>query len=291
MIEQPVRRTGWSAATPAQDPRHLVLLHGLASTPKEFGLLVHPLRRLGVTVHTPEIRGYSHASLSHPARWQDWVDAAVESINSAVGSQPFMLGGLCTGAIVSLAVASRALNPALRGLALMSPIVAYDGWGLPWWYRLRSLAYILGIEERFSMVERFPYGLKNERLRQWVRQQMQDGQATLAGTPRVSLQLVRESERVSRHVPAWMAGLNVPTIVLHAREDEICSLASVRAAVAHAPKERVQLAVLENSYHMISADNDRLEVAERLASHTTACLSTNAAPHRASANDALAVAA
>lgn len=250
-----------------------MLLHGLASTPKEFGLLLHPLRREGIAVHTPEIRGYSHGSLARPARWQDWVDAAGEAIDACVGAgTPFVLGGLCTGAILALAVAARRPMPSLCGLALLSPIVAYDGWALPWWYRLRVLAYRLGLQDHFSMAERPPYGLKNERLRQWVRQQMADGQSTLVGPPRVRLQVVRESERMSRETRAWLQQLKVPTIVLHAREDEICSFASVQAAVAAAPRDLLQLTALENSYHMITADNDRQQVAHALAAHTHACI-------------------
>lgn len=236
-------------------------------------MLVHPLRRLGVTLHTPEIQGYSNASLASPARWQDWADAAAQAVAAAVGpSQPYVLGGLCTGAILALAVAARDQCPSMRGLALLSPIVAYDGWGLPWWYRARWIAYVLGIENRFSMAERPPYGLKNERLRMFVRQQLQDGLATVAGTARISLQVVRESERISRQAPAWIARLQEPTLVLHAREDEICRLASVQAVAARAPQGMLQMAVLENSYHMISADYDRHEVAERLAAHTAGCL-------------------
>lgn len=260
-------------------PRHLVLLHGLSSTPREFGLLVHPLRRLGITLHAPEIRGYSDASLAPGARWQDWLEAASHAVHGCVGpSQPFILGGLCTGAILALALTARHRFSSLRGLALLSPIFAYNGWGLPWWYRARRLAYVLGIEGRFAMAERPPYGLKDERMRVRVRQLLQQGQATVAGTPRISLSAVRESERMSREAPAWIARLQLRTLVLHAREDEICRLDSVRQAVADAPQGLLQLAVLGNSYHMIAADNDRLEVAQRLAAHVGACLADQVAP-------------
>ena len=53
--------------------------------------------------------------------------------------------------------------------------------------------------------------------------------------------------------------------VQHAREDEICRLASVRDAVARVPTGLLSLHVLENSYHMITADNDRHLVADRLS--------------------------
>ena len=262
-------------ASATSRPAHVILLHGLASSPKEFGLLVRPLQQQGIVLHTPEIPGYSQASLSPTARWQDWLDeacAVVEHI--ATGHGPVVLGGLCTGAVLALGIAARAAAKPVRGLVLLSPLLTYDGWGLPWWYRLRVIAYLLGQEGHFFMKERPPYGLKNERLRQWVRQQMEGGGATLAGPPRVSLQVVRESERISRNAKVWLENLHVPTLAVHAREDEICSLASVQAAVSRAPAELLQLAVLENSYHMITADNDRQQVAHLLARHARACLHT-----------------
>lgn len=261
----------------------MVLFHGLASTPKEFGLLAFPLRRLGVTLHTPTLPGYTHGVLAEPARWQDWVDAASHAVDAiAQRHGPVLLGGLCTGAVLALAVAARQATPAsVDGLALLSPLLAYDGWGLPWWYALRRLAYLLRIEHRFSMQERPPYGLKNERLRQWVRQQMAAGDVTLSGPSRVSLQVVRESERLSAQAPQWLASLRVPTLVMHARDDEICSLASVAAAVARAPAAMLRMIVLEDSHHMISADNDRQQVARELAHHAwarSACQANTAAP-------------
>lgn len=252
----------------------VVLLHGLASTPKEFGLLVHPLRRRGVVLHAPQVHGYSHASLARPARWQDWVEAAGQAVRECTeGLDFYVLGGLCTGALLALALAARKADGALPGLALLSPTFAYDGWGLPWWYRFRTLAYALGLEERFAMRERPPYGLKNERLRQWVRHQIErDSDAeTVVGPTSVSLQVVRESERMSAHAREWLARVKAPLLVLHARDDEICRLAQVESALADARPPQARLAVMENSYHMIAADNDRELVAEQLAEHAWAC--------------------
>ena len=90
-------------------PSRLVLFHGLASSPKEFGLLTHPLRRHGVRLQAPEVPGYSSGMLSDKARWQAWVDEAAHSLDelNAQSCEPFVLGGLCTGAMLALAVAAR----------------------------------------------------------------------------------------------------------------------------------------------------------------------------------------
>ena len=244
------------------------MFHGLASSPKEFGTLVHPLRRMGLVLETPIIPGYSHGTTDAGFRWQDWVDVAAQIVEDAAVSSPdpFVLGGLCTGAMLAVAVAARLKHPRLRGLALLSPLVAYNGWGLPKWYGLRRVAYALGITRYFSMSEREPYGLKNERMRQFVRQQMASDAATVVGPASVALTAVRESERLSRQALKSLAAERRPMLVLHAQEDEICDVASVLNVFK--PDEArlaVQLHVLQNSYHMITADNDRQQVAQSLA--------------------------
>ncbi len=205
--------------------------------------------------------------LSDKARWQAWVDEAAHSLDelNAQSCEPFVLGGLCTGAMLALAVAARRPMPGLRGFALLSPLFAYDGWALPWWYALRPIAYATGIARLFSMREREPYGLRNERMRALIRQQLADGSTSLVGPGSVPLPVVRESERLSAHVRTLLPGLTHPVQVQHARDDEICRLASVRSSVARVPKGLLSLHVLENSYHMITADNDRHRVADRLS--------------------------
>ena len=248
-------------------PTRVVLLHGLASTPREFGFLVHPLRRHGVTLHAPELPGYSAGRLAAVPRWRDWVDAACDHLAEldATAPGPFVLGGLCTGAMLALAAAARRPLPGLRGFVLLSPLFSYDGWGLPWWYALRPIAYATGIARFFQMAEREPYGLKNQRMRQLIRQQLAAGTTSEVGPASIGLPVVRESERLSRHVRTLLPQLALPVQAQHAREDEICRLASARAALAAVPPGLLSLHVLEDSYHMITADNDRHLVADRLS--------------------------
>jgi carboxylesterase len=245
----------------------LVLFHGLASSPKEFGFLTHPLRRHGVRLVAPELPGYIAGTLTPGVTWRDWVEAAGRWLAAfeQESPEPYVLGGLCTGAMLALATAMGRARPALRGIALLSPLFAYDGWALPWWYALRPVAYATGLTHLFSMREREPFGLRNERMRALIRQQIEAGETSLAGPASVPLRVVRESERLSAHVRALLPELAHPVQVQHARDDEICRLASVRRALAPVPTGLLSLHVLENSYHMITADNDRHLVADRLS--------------------------
>jgi carboxylesterase len=248
-------------------PGRLVLFHGLASSPREFGFLTHPLRRHGVRLVAPEVPGYGAGVAGAGARWQGWVAAAARCLDrlEAESSEPFVLGGLCTGAMLALAVAAGRPRPALRGLALLSPLFSYDGWALPWWYALRPVAYATGLTRFFAMREREPYGLRNERMRALIRRQLAAGETSLAGPAAVPLRVVRESERLSAHVRTLLPELAHPVQVQHARDDEICRLASVRQALRRVPTGLLSLHVLDNSYHMITADNDRHLVADRLS--------------------------
>ncbi len=248
-------------------PSRLVLFHGLASSAKEFGFLTHPLRRQGVRLHAPQVQGYGIDTLADRAPWRTWVRAANQCLDEfeAEFAEPFVLGGLCTGAMLALAAAAERPRPRLRGFVLLSPLFAYDGWALPWWYALRRVAYATGLARHFTMRERAPYGLRNERMRALVRQQIITGETSVVGPGQVPLGVVRESERLSAHVRSLLPNLSHPVQVQHARDDEICRLSSVRRSLKDIPTRLLSLHVLENSYHMITADNDRHLVADRLS--------------------------
>lgn len=244
----------------------LVLFHGLASTPQEFGLLQRPLKQSGISMHCPEVAGYSHGQMSPSPDWRAWVDSASETVCERLegATGPVYLGGLCTGAMLALAVAQR-FERKLSGLTLLSPLVSYDGWGLPWWYRLRPIAYTFGWTRFFQMRERAPFGLKNERMRKWVRVQLEADGISAVGAARVPLTAVRESERLSEHAVGLARQLALPTLVVHAREDEICSVNSVLKAFDPVLAPHNRLHIVEDSYHMITADNDRQKVADLVA--------------------------
>ena len=243
------------------------MLHGLASSPSEFGLIRHPLRRSGISLETPELDGYSHGRMTgETACWRRWLHDATSQVEalSRTRQEPLWIGGLCSGALIAAGVAIK--RPDLvRGLVMLSPLVAYDGWGLPLWYRFRHLAYWLGVTARFEMKERFPYGVKCERMRAWVVTQFSNSGLTHVGPPVVNLTLVRETERLSRFVRGHLHQLTRPTCIVHALEDEICRWSSVQSFARRIVGTQAQVSCVEDSYHMITLDKDRATVAQRMA--------------------------
>ena len=67
-----------------------------------------------------------------------------------------------------------------------------------------------------------------------------------------------------RHVVKQLPRLHVATTVMSSTEDEICSIGIVRDAFNTLPGDANRLVVLEDSYHMITMDNDRQRVTAEL---------------------------
>jgi carboxylesterase len=241
------------------------LAHGLLSTPREFGLISGRLKTLGVDHQAFEVSGYTLARNGPPRPWQQWVTAASDRIAAAhCANRPLVLGGLCTGGLIAAAVALES-RVQVDGLVLMAPSLAYDGWGLPPWTRLRHLAYGLGLDRFIRVAEREPYGIKNPAVRAWIAREMRERAVSAAGPAALPLWALRESERMTRYVLRQARELRCPVLVIHALEDEITTLAPVKTFFDALEVPDKRLVVLENSYHVITLDNDRVRVVEEVA--------------------------
>lgn len=242
----------------------LVLFHGLLSSPQEFGLMAHAMRSHGIVHHAVTIPSYTLANDITSPDWKTWLRGAHQAIEDACpGDGPIMLGGLCMGGILAAATALTSKRK-IVGVVLMSPTFEYDGWGMSPLRHLRHMAYWTGIDRFFSVNEREPFGVKNEKIRRWIKEQMQDRAISAVGPARMPLRALREADRMLRHVRAQLADLQCPLLMIHAREDEITTLGSVQRVFDTLPVTDKQLCVLENSYHMITIDNDRRLVTQLL---------------------------
>jgi carboxylesterase len=251
----------------------LVLLHGLHSSAREFGLISLPLRNRGVELIMPMVPGYSDgARVGARASWQEWVDAAATAIAQLVPAQrPVVVGGLCVGGLIAATLALQA-RLAVAGLVLMSPTFEFDGWAQSRWRHLRGLGYALGLDRWIRLREREPYGVKDERIRAWVRREMHERRSSAAGPSTLPLWAIREVDRLKNHVRAGLGRLRARTLVLHARDDEVCTLSSVQRWMRDMQACDSELVVLNDSYHMITIDRERQFVGAQLQAFTRACV-------------------
>jgi carboxylesterase len=235
----------------------VLLIHGLTGNPFEMKFLAEKLNKAGFTVSAPCLPGHSQtlADLKR-THWQDWYGRARERYLE-LKQQHGQVGvaGLCMGAVVALELAAE--FPEIPAVSLMSTTLFYDGWTIPWYSFLIPLAYYTPAKYFYSFTERPPYGIKNERLRKLVLQNT----ATLVydEVPGVVMdQNFRLINKVKQHLPQ----IKTPLLLLHAREDDTASIKNAEYVEKHVASTSIRKVVLENSYHMITIDNDRALVAQ-----------------------------
>ncbi len=243
-----------------------MLLHGLISTPGEFATVRAALARDGLELYTPELSSYSFTPGMAASRWQDWLAAARRELIALSDAQgPVVIGGLCIGAVLALALAEE-MPERVAGLLLLSPTLYYDGWGLSRWLPLRHLGYRLPFLRNWIKIDECePFGVKNPQIRKWIAREMKQQAHSSAGAAQLPLWAIHEAERLIRRVRNALGSLRMPCLILHAREDEVTSLRSPQLLMAELGCADKQLTVLENSYHMITLDNDRQQVIREMA--------------------------
>ncbi|HET7524435.1 MAG TPA: alpha/beta fold hydrolase [Burkholderiaceae bacterium] len=252
----------------------LVMLHGLRSTPREFDLIALTLRGRGIQLITPHIDGYSLDPRPRRTSWRQWQAAASAAIGQVVPrGQPFVLGGLCAGGLLAAALTLEGAHR-VAGLAMLSPTFDYDGWSQTRWRHLRTLGYALGLARWIRVAEREPFGVKNAKIRGWVAREMRLRASSASGPSSLPLWAIREVDRLKDWVRVRLPSLRTRTLVMHARDDDVCTLASVQRAMPMIAATHKRLVVLDDSYHMITIDNDRHKVADELFAFSTAHATT-----------------
>jgi len=167
---------------------------------------------------------------------------------------------LCIGATLSLSIAAE-LGDEVAALTLLASTLWYDGWGIPWYRFLRYAGYYSPFRYTYSYREREPFGLKNEQLRKWIAREMSHEDSTIVGASRLNLPAIQEAERMIRCVKRSLPEVTAPAIIIHAVEDEVASPRNPRYLAAHLGSKKIETIMLHNSYHMITVDNDREQVA------------------------------
>lgn len=246
----------------------VLLIHGLTGTPTEMRFVAKGLNRNGFTVHAMQLAGHCGDEADLLATgWRDWYGSVCEAFDRlAAEVDHVFVAGLSMGALLALKLAADRPDD-VDGLGLYGTTFVYDGWTIPWIGRLSFLLPLvcglgLGWNQRFH--ECFPYGIKDERIRQRIANSMLSGDSAAAGLPGNPWPSLAEFYRLSFLVRRQLSGIRTPGIVFHAVDDDVASLKNVRIVV-RGVRGPVETVLLENSYHMITVDQERDKVIERSA--------------------------
>lgn len=247
----------------ANDNSHAVLLlHGLSSSPLELRFLARLLADEGFIVHTPTLSGYSAGS-GHE-KMEHWIDSAVAEFDTlAARYRHVSVCGLSMGATLAAAVAHE--RPAVRAMLLLSITLNYDGWAIPWYRFLLDYVYYTPLRSRYRYREREPYGLRNEALRLKIARAMQKNQISEVGPASISLPALHEATRLARSVRRKLKNISADCLLIHAIDDETSSPHNARFVSANVGASFMRTIWLDDSYHMITSDNEREAVARECA--------------------------
>ncbi|MGY6254702.1 alpha/beta hydrolase [Paraburkholderia caledonica] len=248
-------------AAPGND--HVVLiLHGLSSSPAELRFLSRALVEEGFATHTPELRGYSAGTGHVPM--EQWISAAVAEFDAlAARHRHVSVCGLSMGATLAAAVAQE--RPSARALILLSITLSYDGWAIPWYRFLLDYAYYTPLRSRYRYREHAPYGLRNEALRSKIARVMQRDGISEVGPASIAMPALHEASRLAKSVRRTLKSISTDCLIIHAIDDETSSPHNARYVVANVGASFLRTIWLDDSYHMITSDNEREVVARECA--------------------------
>lgn len=245
----------------AAGPDAVLLVHGLTGTPTEMRTIGRSLANAGFTVHGMQMAGHcgSEDDLLRTT-WQDWyasVEAAYRRL--AEKHENVFVAGLSMGAVMALHLAHQHRD-GVKGVALYSTTLQYDGWAIPRLVFLLPLLLYSPFGDRYRFVETFPYGIKDERLRNRIVSSMLSGDSAAAGTLGMAGRSLRELRKLVGLVKREMPAITTPALILHAVEDDVTSVRNAEFVERHLAGP-VRKVLLDDCYHIITADRQRHEVA------------------------------
>ena len=253
-------------------PDGVFLIHGLGGTQYDLGSMHKRLKNAGFVTHSLTLPGHGTDPKDLAGvTAEDWIEAVIAKYREVRDQHPKLhVMGMCMGALLASVVAQREKH-AKGNLVMLAPPVFIDGWATPWYRGLRPLLYAVpGIGRTMKIEEEDPFGIKNEQLRAIVKAKFARGENFHYQW--VPLECIRQVDRLRAIVMKSAKEIRCPTLVVHAREDELTSLRSANFIVEQVGGGRARMVVLEDSYHMVCVDNDREIVAKNVLEFVGAAL-------------------
>ncbi len=249
----------------------VLLIHGLTGTPTEMKQFGKVIARQGFTVACPELAGHCATIEALSAtKWQDWylsMEAAFDALKEEC--EHVYVAGLSMGALIALMIAAKKGHQ-VAGIILLSTTFFYDGWNVPKLKQAILLPLVLYTPLKYFVQweETAPYGIKDERVRALVHAILEnrDNQAAdKIGYFKTPATVILESVRLIKAAKKALKNVTVPTLIVHATEDDMASLKNAYYTQANIASEIVETFFVDDTYHVLTLDKRKDDVARRAA--------------------------
>jgi len=250
----------------------VILIHGMTGTPNEMRFIANFLNKKGYSVICPNLAYHGEPiEILKDARWQDFYNSVRNVMfehKSAGGKGPLFVSGLSMGALLALLIADE-FSSDVAGVSCLAPTLFYDGWNTPNTKFLLPFVYKTFLRYMFYFKEEPPYGIKNEAMQQRIHRyyskaslnDMQDvGQY---GYPYFPVALLYQLQLLVKHLTRRLPNIKVPVQLIQAKDDDMASVRNSKFIYDRIGSEIKEIVLLYNSYHVITADQERYIVAEK----------------------------
>jgi carboxylesterase len=244
-------------------PTGVLLLHSLGGSPLELKFVAQSLARQGHTVYCPVIPGLTFGTdVSGMSTWRDWYDAAEAAFNDLRKTcDTVVVGGASAGAVLALRLAAFRSSET-SALMLYAPTLAVNGWAIPRSIKLFHLVSDKWTARLFKFRTPAPHGIKDERVRNFALEALKGDGAALADITARSGGTVYEFFRLVRNVKPLLSKIEQHTLIFHPRRDDQSDIKNTMT-LQRKLGGMVEVAVLEDSFHLVTLDRQRGYVAER----------------------------
>lgn len=241
----------------------VLLVHSLGGNPVELRFVAQGLARQGYTVYCPLVPGLGGGTdVSGLSSWQDWY-AALEAAHDELKAHcdVVVVGGISAGAMLALRLA-RERAKEIDGILLFAPTIWPNGWAIPFHFNFFALVYHKWVASLMRLQQRAPYGIKDERIRNFVIESFKSEGRPLEDLFGRGGGLVWEFKALARDVRRRLGEIPQHAAIFHPREDD-------QSDISNAFKLQrqlggvVEVTVLDDSYHMVTLDRQRSMVVER----------------------------
>jgi carboxylesterase len=231
----------------------VILLPGLCGSELELGAIPRLIKQSGHSVIIPRIPGYSaHTGITSYSAWIETIDVLAQSTLKSHSS--VSLVGLSMGATLCLAVAQQ--NQSIQSLVLLSPVLTFDGWAIPWYHPLLSILYKLGIRN-WVYREGPPYGVKNHELSRRIENAVKANKVSELGAAHLPAKHLYQSLRLVSAAKRNLSEVVSDFLIIHSINDETASPKNPDLILQEASSETKKIIWLSDCYHIITVDNER----------------------------------
>ena len=249
----------------------MLLVHGLTGTPNEMKFLAYHFYKHGYSVICPRLANHgAPLAVLKNTQWQEFYQSVREAfLQARKAHQQVFVAGLSMSALLVLLLAEE-FKGEVAGVTCLSPTLFFDGWNSPWYRCFLPLVYRTPLKYWFYFKEDPPYGIKNEDIRQLVHKYYNgarlDDMSGVAkyGYPFFPLTLLYQLHLLVKHVIPRLGDISVPVQLIQAKYDDTTSEKNSQFIYDRVKSKMKEITLLYDSYHVVTADQERSQVAQKM---------------------------